>query len=380
MKSFLKLSAFVTILAALILSGTGAARTNAQSGTPAATQAATAAGTAAATVAATPFPTVKDGLPAEATVTLAGFAVPREAYAEIIPLFVKYWEEKTGQKVTFKESYQASGAQSRAVAGGFKADVVALSLESDVTRIANAKLITHEWKKTPYNGTVSASVAVLTVRKGNPKGIKDWADLIKPGVEIITPNPATSGGAQWNLLAAYGAAKRGKVAGIEKSDEAAFKFLGDVIKNITVLDKDGRESFLTFQKGVGDVAITYENEAYAGIAAGDTSFEIIYPSSTILIENPGTYVDVYATENKSLPAARAFVDYLVTAEAQAVFAKKGFRPLLPDLLKEPDNAKKFPPITDLFTIEEFGGWPKVSKELFGETGTISKLLTDTKGQ
>jgi sulfate transport system substrate-binding protein len=182
------------------------------------------------------------------------------------------------------------------------------------------------------------------------------------------------------LLAAYGAAKRGKVAGYDKGEDGAFKFLTEVVKNITVLDKDGRESFLTFQKGVGDVAITYENEAYAGIAAGDTNFEIIYPTSTIFIENPGAYVDVYAKENNVLPAARALAEFVLTPDAQRIFAAKGFRPLLPDLLKEPDNVKKFPAVTDLFTIEEFGGWPKVSKELFGEAGKISKLIIDTKGK
>jgi len=374
MNRFLKLSALIVVLAALVLSSAGTTiRSYAQAATP--------APTAAATDAASPFPTVKDGtLPPEATLTLAGFAVPREAYAEILPLFKKYWFEKTGQTLTFKESYEASGAQSRAVVGGLKADFVALSLEADVTRIANAKLITYDWKNTPYKGAVSSSVAVLTVRKGNPKGIKDWADLAKAGVEIITPNPATSGGAQWNLLAAYGAARRGKVAGYEKGDEGAFKFLTEVVKNIAVLDKDGRESFLTFQKGVGDVAITYENEAYAGIAAGDTSFEIIYPTSTIFIENPGAYVDVYAKENNVLPAAKALAEFVLTADAQRIFAKKGFRPLSADLLKEPDNVKKFPAITDLFTIEEFGGWPKVSKELFGDAGKISKLIIDTKGK
>jgi sulfate transport system substrate-binding protein len=364
------------IVVVLVILATASARIgiHAQGGTAAPTSAATAAGTATVEL------SVKAGtLPAETTLTLVGFAVPREALAEIIPLFKKYWLDKTGQTVNFKESYQASGAQSRAVVGGFKADVVILSIEADVTRIANAKLITYDWQNTPYRGMVSSSVAVLAVRKGNPKGIKDWADLAKPGVEVVTPNPATSGGAQWNLLAVYGAAKRGQIAGVEKSDEAAFKFLGDVIKNIIVLDKDGRESFLTFEKGVGDVAITYENEVYAGLAA-DGEFDVIYPASTILIENPGAVVDVYAKENNTLPTAQAFVEFLVTPEAQRAFASKGFRPLLPDLLKDPEIAKKFPAIKDQFTIEEFGGWPKVSKELFGEEGKISKLLIEIKGQ
>lgn len=325
------------------------------------------------------LPTVASGaLPAEITLTLAGFAVPREAYAEIIPLFQQEWESQTGQKVIFQESYQASGAQSRAIVGGFKADVAALSLESDITRIAKADLITHDWKDTPYKGIVSASVAVLAVRPGNPKNIQDWADLAREGIEIITPNPATSGGAQWNLLAVYGAAKRGQIEGVEAGEESAFEFLTGVIKNIGVLDKDGRESFLSFERGIGDVAITYENEYYAGVDNGG-QYEIIYPTSTILIENPIAYIDVYVDENGTRPAAEAFVNFTLSEAAQRIFAKHGFRPLIPELLTEPEIAAKFPAITDLFTIEEFGGWSVVAKELFGEEGKISQLLISIKG-
>lgn len=314
----------------------------------------------------------------EIALTLAGFAVPREAYGEIIPLFQQYWQEKAGQKVTFQESYQASGAQSRAIVGGFKADVAALSLEPDITRIEKAGLITHNWKDTPYRGMASSSVVVLAVRPGNPKNIKGWADLAREGIEIITPNPATSGGAQWNLLAVYGAARRGKVEGVAADDESALNFLADVVKNISVLDKDGRESFLTFERGIGDVAITYENEVYAGLEK-DGQYEMIYPTSTILIENPIAYIDVYVDENGTRPAAEAFVDFALTPEAQRIFARHGFRPLIPDLLKGEEIAARFPAIPDLFTIEEFGGWPAASAELFGEEGKISKLLIEIKG-
>jgi sulfate/thiosulfate transport system substrate-binding protein len=318
----------------------------------------------------------------ELTLTLAAFAVPREAYSAIIPQFEAYWLQEKGQKITFQESYQASGAQSRAVIGGFQADVVALSLETDVTRIAKAGLITHAWQENDTKGFVSSSVAVLVVRTGNPKNIQGWADLAREGIEVITPNPATSGGAQWNLLAVFGAAKRGQIEGVAKDDEAAaLDFLGKIIANISVFDKDGRESFLTFESGIGDVAITYENEYYAGIAAGG-DYEIIYPQSTILIENPATYVDVYAQANggeAQLTAAKAFVDYLVSAEAQRIFAAKGFRPVVAEVLAEPEIAELFPVLEDLFTIAEFGGWPVVSKELFGETGKISQLITRIKG-
>ncbi|MBX3062624.1 MAG: sulfate ABC transporter substrate-binding protein [Anaerolineae bacterium] len=315
----------------------------------------------------------------EITLTLAGFAVPREAYAEIIPLFQAYWEQKTGQKVIFNESYIASGAQSRAIVGGFEADIAALSISSDITRIVDAGLITTDWTDNTYKGIVTDSVVVLAVRKDNPKNIQDWADIAKEGVEVITPDPATSGGAQWNLLGAYGAAKRGNVEGIEKGDEGALAFLAPLIKNVSVFDKDGRESFLTFERGIGDVAITYENEAYSGQAAG-TELEIIRPKSTILIENPIAVVDVYTEKHGTTEVAKAFVEFLYTPEAQTVFAQKGFRPLLEEVAKDAAFEGKFPEITDLFTIEEFGGWGKVRKELFGDEGAITKLIAEVKGQ
>ena len=315
----------------------------------------------------------------EVTLTIAGYAVPREAYAEIIPLFQAYWEKEKGQKVTFQESYVASGAQSRAIVGGFEADVAALSIQSDITRIQDAKLITHDWKANDYKGFPYTSVVVLTVRKENPKTIKDWIDISKEGVEVITPDPATSGGAQWNLLGVYGAAKRGNVEGVEKGEEAGLAFLGKVIANVSVFDKDGRESFLTFERGIGDVAITYENEAYAGLDAGG-EFEIVYPKSTLLIENPVAVVDVYAEKHGTLEVANAFVEFLYTPEAQAVFAKKGFRPVLASVAEDEAFKDKYPAITDLFTVEEFDGWSSIRKDLFGDEGKISKLIADIKGK
>jgi len=204
--------------------------------------------------------------PEPVKLTLAGFAVPREAYGEIIPLFQAFWLEETGQEVTFEESYIASGAQSRAVEGGFEADIVALSQEAHVTRLVKAGLITHDWQSNGYRGFVSASVAALVVREGNPKGINDWVNLADEGVEVVTPDPVTSGGAQWNVMGVYGAAFRGNVEGYEAGADGARQFLADVLTNVVVLDADGRESFLSFERGIGDVAITYENEYYAGIA------------------------------------------------------------------------------------------------------------------
>jgi sulfate transport system substrate-binding protein len=319
----------------------------------------------------------------EVTLTLAGFAVPREAYREIIKLFQDKWLKEKGQTVNFKESYQGSGAQSRAVVGGFEADVVVLSIERDIQRIADAKLITYDWKNNPYKGFVANSVAVIAVRKGNPTGIKGWADLGKPGVEVITPDPTTSGGAQWNLLAAYGAALRGKVDGVAKDDDkAALDALGRIIKNVVVYDKDGRESFLTFEKGVGTAAITYESEIYVGQDSGGDA-EAVYPESTIAIQIPTAVVDVYATKHGTLELAQAFVEFTYSPEAQLAFAKAGFRPVadgvLTELKKDPKYADRFPAITDLFTIEQFGGWKKVGTDLFGDKGKINAIIAAAKG-
>jgi sulfate/thiosulfate transport system substrate-binding protein len=334
------------------------------------------------------------------TLTLAGYAVPREAYGKIIPLFQDYWRTQTGQEVTFQESYLASGAQSRAVIGGFEADIVALSLEQHVTNIANAGLITHDWQANGYNGMVSTSVAVLVVRPGNPLGITDWADLISTGAEVVTPDPATSGGAQWNVMAAYGAAYRGQVEGYEAGDAGAHQFITDLFTNVSVMDADGRESFLSFERGVGDAAITYENEYYAGTAAGG-QYDVVYPSSTILIENPVALVDTYVDAHGTREVAEAFINFLYTPEAQAIFAESGFRPPVTasvdaeataeatveaDATAEPisfafplDEAK-FPAITDLFTIQEFGGWSEVVPTIFGETGVFTQMIAEVKGQ
>src|SRR5690349_14998452 len=192
------------------------------------------------------------------TIVLGAYSTPREAYGKLVPIFKEQWKKQSGQDITFQESYQGSGAQARAIAQGFEADIAALSLEADINQIIKAGLITHDWKTGPYKGMVSDSVVSFAVRKGNPKGIKDWADLAKPGLQVLTPNPKTSGGAQWNILALYGAAKRGFIQGVAKDDDAAATaFLKSVLKNVVALDKDARTSITNFEKGVGDVAITY---------------------------------------------------------------------------------------------------------------------------
>ena len=303
---------------------------------------------------------------------LGAYTTPREAYQELIPIFQKQWKEKTGQDVVFEESYLGSGAQSRAIVEGFEADVAALSLQADIDRIQKAGLITHDWKSGPYKGMVSDSIVSFAVRPGNPKGIKDWADLAKPGLEILTPNPKTSGGAMWNVLALYGAAKRGFIEGVPKDDDAAAQdFLLKVLNNVTVLDKGARESITNFEKGVGDVAITYENEVMVGQQSGQ-NYELVIPRSTILIENPVAVIDTYADKHGSREVAEAFVEFLFTRQAQEIFAKYGLRSVDPEVAKA--TASQYPPVEDQFTIDYFGGWDKATPDFFGEDGIFYKTI------
>lgn len=348
-------------------------------------------------------PVAAQDAPAPITLTLAGYAVPREAYGDIIPLFQAYWLEQTGQQVIVLESYQASGAQSRAIAGGFEADIAALSIQPDITRLVDEGLVSEDWKDdNPYQGFVSQSLVVLAVRPDNPRAIADWVDLAQDGVQVITPDPATSGGAQWNILGAYGAALRGQVEGYE-GEEGAAAFLSALAGNIEVLDRDGRESFLTFERGIGDVAITYENEVYAGRLAGG-EYQIVYPTSTILIENPVAVIDTYVDAHGTREVAEAFVQFLWSPAAQAAFATHGFRPVTPDVRAaynisdviadaepveveavtpaeiEVNTAITFPPVADLFTIAKFGGWSEARATIFGDEGLFTQILAQAQGQ
>ncbi|HEY8461789.1 MAG TPA: sulfate ABC transporter substrate-binding protein [Blastocatellia bacterium] len=312
----------------------------------------------------------------EATLTLGAYTTPREAYSKaIIPEFQKLWREKTGQDVEFQESYQGSGAQSRAISSGFEADIAALSLESDVTRIAKAGLIRHDWQGNQYRGIVSTSLVVIAVRPGNPLGIRDWADLTRPGLKVLTPDPKTSGGAQWNIVAIYGAALRG-YAGVPKDDPlAAREFLGRVLRNVSIMDKGARESITNFEKGVGDVAITYENEVLVGRQAGQR-YDYVIPQSTILIENPVALVDAYVDKHGVRRAAEGFIDFLWTQDAQRVYARYGLRPVEPSTAQE--VAAQFQPAGDVWKIDFLGGWKKVSQDIFGPDGIYAKIFEELR--
>lgn len=308
---------------------------------------------------------------------LGAYTTPREAYSQLILLFQAQWQAETGQKVTFEESYLGSGAQSRAIVEGFEADIAALSLAADMTRIEKAGLITHPWSETPTQGMVSHSIVVLGVRQGNPEKITDWADLARPGLEVLTPNPKTSGGAMWNVLALYGAARRGYVEGVPAGDEAAAQaFLKAVLHNVKVMDKGARESIITFEKGVGDVIITYENEMVVGQKNGQ-DYEYIIPRSTILIENPIAVIDAHVDAHGNRAAAQAFVEFLLSRPAQETFAEYGLRSVDPTVAAA--TAERYPAVEDLFTISEFGGWPAATTTFFGDQGIFTQAITTVQG-
>ena len=319
----------------------------------------------------TPGASSPPAAPAVRTLVLGAYTTPREAYGKaIIPAFQRYWKDRTGQEVRFQESYLGSGAQSRAIVGGFEADIAALSLEADVESIAKAGLITHDWKAGPANGMVTRSIVALAVRAGNPKGIRDWDDLRTPHLNVLTPNVRTSGGAMWNVCALYGAALRGQTSAKKGEPPAAEQLLADVLRNVSVMDKGARESIVNFEKGVGDVAITYENEVLVGRQAG-RDYEYVVPRSTILIENPVAVIDAYVDKHKSRDLAEGFVAFLRTPEAQRAFAKYGYRPVEETVAREVEG--RFPRVQDLFTVRDLGGWPEVQKTLFAPGAAYDRV-------
>jgi sulfate/thiosulfate transport system substrate-binding protein len=289
--------------------------------------------------------------------TLVAYSTPQEAYEEIIPAFQK---TTAGKGVDFEQSYGASGEQSRAVEAGLPADVVEFALESDVTRLVDAGLVDSSWNQNEYKGMVTDSVVALVVRKGNPKDIHTWDDVIKPGVEVITPNPFTSGGARWNIMAAYGAQiKQGK------SKEEAIAYLNELFQHVAVQDESARDALQTFAGGKGDVLISYENEAITAQQKGE-DVDYVIPEQTILIENP------VAVTTDAPESANEFVKFLYSDEAQKIFGEKGYRPVVKSVADEFDYET---PQT-LFTIQDFGGWGTVKDEFFDpENGIVAKIET-----
>ena len=302
----------------------------------------------------------------EATVlSLAAYTTPREAYGKaILPAFAEHWKARTGKTVSFEQSYVGSGAQARAIVGGFEADVAALSLEPDVQLLVDKGLVKAEWKTAANGGMVTTSLVVIGVRPGNPRAIRDWTDLARPGLKVLTPSPKTSGGAMWNITALYGAALRAN-----HDSAAAHALLSKVLANVAIMDKGARESMLTFEQGIGDAIITYENEVLTAREAGE-QMDYVIPSSTILIENPAAVVDAYADRRGTREIADEFVRFLVAPEAQRLFAKYGYRPVNSRVAEE--TASKFPATGDVFTIADLGGWPEVVRSLFAPEAAFDR--------
>jgi sulfate/thiosulfate transport system substrate-binding protein len=286
--------------------------------------------------------------------TLVAYSTPQGAFEKLVPAFQA---TSAGKGVSFSQSYGPSGEQSRAVANGLKADVVNFSLDPDVERLVKAGLVSPSWNSNPTHGFVTDSVAVIIVRKGNPKHITSWSDLVKPGVGVLTPNPFTSGSARWNVMAAYGAQlKEGK------TPAQAQEYLKALFHNVVSQDSSARNALQTFLAGRGDALIDYENEAISDKKKG-AAIEYVIPKDTILIQNPIAVVG-------SSSAGKTFVEYLLSPAGQAIWAAKGYRPVIEGV----PGASKFPAPKGLFTIETLGGWKKASKEFFEpETGIVTKI-------
>ena len=308
---------------------------------------------------------------AETTLLNVSYDPTRELYDDYNKVFAQYWKQKTGKDVSVRQSHGGSGKQARTVIDGLPADVVTLALAYDIDAIAQqGKLLPANWQtRLPDNSSPYTSTIVFLVRKGNPKGIKDWGDLVKPGVSVVTPNPKTSGGARWNFLAAWAWAIRQPGA----TPATAAAYLGKLYKNVPVLDTGARGSLTTFaQRGIGDVLISWENEAF--LATRDLEkgkFEIVVPSVSILAEPPVAVVDKVALRRGTTDVARAYLEYLYSPVAQEIVAKHYYRPRNPQVAAKYANV--FPKIATMVTIADFGGWQKAQAAFFADGALFDKI-------
>jgi sulfate/thiosulfate transport system substrate-binding protein len=306
---------------------------------------------------------------ADVTLLNASYDPTRELYVDFNRAFAANYQKETGKSVEIKQSHGGSGSQARGVIDGLQADVVSLALAYDIDAIAGKGLIAADWqKRLPLNASPYTSTIVFLVRKGNPKGIRDWDDLIKPGIAVITPNPKTSGGARWNYLAAWGYALK-KFGSAEK----ARQFVGDLYNNVPVLDTGARGATVTFvERGVGDVLLAWENEAFLALREfGRDKFEIVSPSVSILAEPPLSVVDAVAARKGTRAVAEAYLRYWYSKEGQEIAARNSYRPRDPEIAKEYENS--FAKV-ELFTVNDvFGGWTRAQKEHFGEGGIFDQI-------
>ncbi len=306
--------------------------------------------------------------------TLVSFAVTKAAHEAIIPKFIEQWQKEKGQTVTFSQSYGGSGSQTRAVIDGLEADIVHLALALDTAKIEKAGLIQPGWEKeAPNEGIVSKSVAAIVTREGNPKGIKNWEDLAKDGVKLITADPKTSGVARWNFLALWGSVV--KTGG---DDTKALDFTSKVYKNVPILTKDAREATdVFFKQGQGDALINYENEIILASQKGEKPTYTI-PDVNVSIDNPIAIVDKNVDKHGTREVAEAFVKFLYTPEAQREFAKAGFRPVDATVAKEAEFVQKYPPVKTLFTAQDLGGWGEIQKKFFDDGAAFDKIQGSIK--
>jgi sulfate/thiosulfate-binding protein len=306
---------------------------------------------------------------ADVTLLNASYDPTRELYVDFNKAFAANYQKETGKSVEIKQSHGGSGSQARGVIDGLQADVVSLALAYDIDAISAKGLIAADWqKRLPLNASPYTSTIVFLVRKGNPKGIRDWDDLIKPGIAVITPNPKTSGGARWNYLAAWGYALK-KFGSAEKAKQ----FVGDLYNNVPVLDTGARGATVSFvERGVGDVLLAWENEAFLALREfGKDKFEIVSPSVSILAEPPLSVVDAVADRKGTRAVAEAYVRYWYSKEGQEIAARNSYRPRDPEIAKEYEDS--FAKV-ELFTVGDvFGGWTKAQKEHFGEGGIFDQI-------
>ena len=304
---------------------------------------------------------------------LVSYAVTKGAYDRILPKFISDWKAKTGQTLTIRTSYGGSGTQTRAIIDGLEADVATLALSADILKLQKAGLIQPGWEKELPNGSIvtHSTVAFLT-RAGNPKGIRTWSDLVKPGVSVVTANPKTSGGARWNFLGLWGSVREN--GGSQQQAEA---YLSNVYRNVSTLPKDAREASDVFlKKEQGDVLLNYENEAILASKTGELKTPFVVPELNIRIEGPAAVVDKVVDRKGTRKAAEALAAYLFSEEAQQIFAEEGFRPTNPTVWGRVQQ--RFAPVKRFFTVKDFGGWQTVNSTFFDEGGLWDRLFSKSR--
>jgi sulfate transport system substrate-binding protein len=318
--------------------------------------------------------------PENPQITLAAYSNPYVAYGKLISTWQSEWKDAhDGQLVQFLTSFGGSTTQAQSIVNGLEADIYASSLDPDVQTVADAGLITHDWHSDTDGSIVQSGSVVFAVRPGNPKGIQNWDDLTQPGLQILTPDPAQSGGARWNIVAAYGAAMRGEVPGYEKNNpDDAERLLEGIFKNVTVMDKSANDSLKNFEAGNGDVAITYDYQVATARAAGGEE-ELVEPPSTVQIRTPTVVVDANAAKHCVTDIADQFVEYLHSKDAQEIFASSAYpRPI--DRAQAAKATDYLPAVKDLFTTDDIGGWDElVNTTVFGPDGAFTKAFQAAKG-